>query len=425
MYIILLILIVVLIVITYITDQDVVSPGIIICFSWLICSVIAFSFEEQWGISISLSATLFVVAALAFFVLGQILSKIYWQSAKVKSKNKFSITREVVLSREANVMIQVLLVFVVCLNFFLKYKYSVQSGNVSGVSLMLKYIRGADETVLPGYASFMVRIANVLGTVCTFLLCRAIVFKDKRIWSYAVGFLAKIFNGWLTGGRTWLIHLICEIFIYFVFLYKNKNGWKKIGNFKIIIVGAASFCAFLYLFPRLGLLIGKGVGRDPSEIIGYYAGSSIALFSNWIDNSWDVFQQNKYFGENTLFGVYNFLRIIGIDFPVSETPLEFTYIPHFYSNIYTALRRYIQDYGVIGMLIIQMFLGAFYGFIYEKIKSTRNTGGLLLFYGMIFYPIAEHPIEERFLCKVLTMGSVFEIVMAIMLLNMILRRKRV
>lgn len=425
MYVLLLLLLALVMLVAYILSQDIVSPVIIMCAAWFVCSVIAFSFEDQWGMSVGFQATILIIFSVISFLIGQMFSKLYWQSNRIKQRKKSNVIREVVLPSQTNIGIQVFLLAVVAINFFFKYKYSIGAGNVSGVSLMLKYIRAADEATLPTYASLLLRISNVFGVVYTFLMCRQIVLCGKSGKKYVIGFIARVLNGWLTGGRTWLIHLVCEIFIYSIFMYRSKYGWKKKGNLKIIVLGGISFCAFLFAFPRLGLLIGKGVGRDPAEMIGYYAGSSIALFSNWLENSVNSVCYKQFIGENTLFGLYNFIRVFGFDYPVYETPLEFTYIPHFYSNIYTALRRYIQDYGIGGMLIIEMILGSFYGAIYEKLKSTKNTGGLLLFYGMIFYPIAEHPIEERFLCKVLTMSSIFEIIMAIIVINAILRRKRI
>ena len=425
MYVLLFLLLILLMSIIYMLDQDVISPAMIMCAVWFVCSLIAFSFEHQWKISISLDATLLIFFSILSFLLGQMISKVCWQSNRIKYRKKKSVIRVIVLPSKINIAIQIMLLFTVAINFWFKYKYSIHAGNVSGISLMLKYVRSADEATLPIYATFMVRVANIFGTAYTFLMCRQIVMYKQGGEKYVVGFVARILNGWLTGGRTWLIHLICELFIYSIFMYRNKQRWRKKGNLKIIVISGLVFCLFLYLFPRLGLLIGKGVGRDPAEMIGYYAGSSIALFSNWLKNYFNTIYQKQFIGENTLFGWYNFIRIFGFDFPVHETPLEFTYIPNFYSNIYTALRRYIQDYGIPGMLIIEMLLGTFYGIIYEKIKVTKNTGGLLLFYGMIFYPIAEHPIEERFFCKVLTGGSIFEIVMTIIVVNIILKRKKI
>ena len=67
------------------------------------------------------------------------------------------------------------------------------------------------------------------------------------------------------------------------------------------------------------------------------------------------------------------------------------------TNIYSAIRRYIEDYGILGHFFITFFLGIFYGIFFDYTVYNKKKNFLLIMYATFSFPIYEFSIEERVL----------------------------
>ena len=91
----------------------------------------------------------------------------------------------------------------------------------------------------------------------------------------------------------------------------------------------------------------------------------------------------------------------GYDF---YAPYDFVEFNGISGNVYTAIRRYHQDLGIVGLYGLMFFLGFFYAFFYLLVNK-RSCFGLLL-YAYIIAPIVEISIEERFFMSILTHSKI-------------------
>ncbi|MTV44646.1 oligosaccharide repeat unit polymerase, partial [Streptococcus pneumoniae] len=82
-----------------------------------------------------------------------------------------------------------------------------------------------------------------------------------------------------------------------------------------------------------------------------YMGGSIQLFDLFVI---DPIRRNKELGAETFSGIYEMLAKLGFDNNIIKG-LEWRVSPNYYSlgNVYTAIRRYYSDFGVIGIVICQ------------------------------------------------------------------------
>lgn len=119
------------------------------------------------------------------------------------------------------------------------------------------------------------------------------------------------------------------------------------------------------------------------------------------------FSSTKFFGIHTFSGIYSLLRKIGFKIPDSIIALEYIRCGDYLSNIYTPLRRYIQDFGIIGMTLIMFFIG----FCYKKLilsNKEENSSSLLAIYTAQFlFSLFFMSIEERVFMDVILIRSVY------------------
>jgi oligosaccharide repeat unit polymerase len=179
---------------------------------------------------------------------------------------------------------------------------------------------------------------------------------------------------------------------------KNKKS-----TWKVLFAGVSGILLFIVIFILAGFF--RGWRTNKLSIwynISQYTGGSIPALNDYLLNPRPP---NGYFGENTLFGIYSLLRKLGFNYPAFYPPYEFTRFYDMGTNVYTAIRRYLEDYGYFGLYLIMMFLGFFYS-LFFLIAKKRNDF-LLLLYAGVFFPIVELSIEERFLTVGMTATNFF------------------
>jgi oligosaccharide repeat unit polymerase len=162
---------------------------------------------------------------------------------------------------------------------------------------------------------------------------------------------------------------------------------------------------FLAIFVFVGSFRNDKMLKMPFIIISNYIGQSIPLLNDFILHPRPP---DVYFGENTLFGIYSFLRKLGFDYPFFYAPYDFTVLGDLRGNVYTIIRRYLEDFGYFGLFFLMFSLGFFYSSLFFMVRKRKDL--LLLLYASIFFPIVEIVIEERFFMSVVSSGMVYNFV---------------
>src|SRR5699024_6106445 len=145
------------------------------------------------------------------------------------------------------------------------------------------------------------------------------------------------------------------------------------------------------------------------EKISIYAGSSIKALDIYLQ------QPNnngaEAFGQETLINIYGFLSKINISVPVTSRHLEFVQFGDYLTtNIYTALRRYINDYVFVGMVMLQYLIGCFFGGFYFIVKYLKVNLIWILIYSYFFYALVMQSIDDIFLSEMLNYVTIFRII---------------
>ena len=174
-------------------------------------------------------------------------------------------------------------------------------------------------------------------------------------------------------------------------------------------VAILSACLFLWLFYLVGFLTGKSLHYNNFfDNIANYLGSSIYALNNFLQRKSSM--RSEFFGSNTLSGIFMGLRKLGFDIPETSISLEYIQCGYVVTNIYTAFRRYIQDFGICGLIIIQMIIGFIYTKLLLKNKESNSNGLWAILLAYFYFPIVMMSIEERFFMDVVLVRSLYTII---------------
>ena len=170
-----------------------------------------------------------------------------------------------------------------------------------------------------------------------------------------------------------LLNLTIYILLTGAIIYERSQSFHPKAKQKIIIVSLAAGVSFYAYFCSL-VFTGKVSlhGRSPFSIIAHYGGLSAPALSVYL-NSTPL--ESPYIGLTTLWDIYSKLRVLGLSLPQNITFLKFVQFHGINTNVYTAMRRYIEDYGYIGMYLIMYFLGI----IYTAFIDSLNIAPTLYF----------------------------------------------
>jgi oligosaccharide repeat unit polymerase len=411
----------------YLTNRDILSPWFISCTMYTISITVVALNNSSWNIKISQETILTIFLALIFFGFGELIVR-YVEQAKFRSKIK---QEGIYIPNGGNpinipvftiVLVSVFMLGVLYWYFKETYRLSIIGGNPGGYEFMLKFARSASTSHGINFIlTLLLAFCNSIAYFFVFIIAFNISFFGKKTkWKiYVIPITIYLMQSVLTTGRQIFIQFITTgIFITFV-LIKKKGKWN-VKNTKLVFRGITTLIIFLFTFFALGFLTNKSL-LGFSTTISIYAGSSIAGLNHFFQQP---ILKSEFFGGNTLFGIYSSLGQLGVDIPKLYAPLNFFFVGSHGVNIYTPLVRYITDFGYIGMLIIQFFLGVIYGAGLMILKRKKYIGLGLIIYAMLFYPIVESAIEERFFMLVFSLNAAFKVVGVIAIYKIFIKKNR-
>lgn len=207
-------------------------------------------------------------------------------------------------------------------------------------------------------------------------------------------------------------------------LYSKKRKWKNDKNVKLFVKVFCIFLVALWMFYMAGKLTEKSSNYENFlDNFANYFSSSIYAFNEYVEIPEKFSANSDFFGIHTFSGLYSMIRKIGFNIPPSVVALEYIHCGKYLTNIYTPLRRYIQDFGFIGMSIIMTFLGFFYTKLLNSNKSQKASGLRIILTGYLFFPLFYICIEERFFMDVIINRTVYTIICIFILYKILVERR--
>jgi oligosaccharide repeat unit polymerase len=224
----------------------------------------------------------------------------------------------------------------------------------------------------------------------------------------------------LWGSRGGVIEYISFfIFVYAYFKSRVVRNQKEF-NLEISRIAIKGFALFILIFIGAGALKGWAES-NPFEIVAIYGGGSLSGLDIYLKST---ALHSTVFGEETLLGIYALLERVGVSSVSSSRILEFTAIGQMVEgNIYTSLRRYINDYGVLGMIFLQFALGYLFSLGLMQLKRSKKIGYFSLLYSMLFVTLVYQALDEQVLTSFLSTTQLFTVLFTFLFYRLLLRKK--
>lgn len=393
----------------FLFQKNILNPSVILCSVFLVSLFFTILNIKNWGITLHLNTTVIILETIIVFILGNSLVYLLPKQYKVFTEEE---NIEIEIPSFKIILIIDIILLVLLYKYFQEvYKLSLIGGNPGGYKLMLAYARNAKLNFynVNRIFTYSIYLTKSISYVCFFIFSYINIFKKFNFKNIFLLSPIIIYCGFiiLSTGRTDFIYLFVYMLVTFFILYQQKYNFDSRIIKKIIIYGVLTLIIFFVIFSLAGLFTGKTQSKSIYDMISLYAGSSIPALDVYLNSP--KFS-NNYFGENTLFLVYNILRKFGYDIPNLYAPYEFVYLGKIETNIYTAIRRYYEDFGIFGLNIITLLLGSFYGIFFHYSSYKKNNFFILILYATLCYPIFEFPIEERIFLTLFPTGFIYNFI---------------
>ncbi|MDY2980864.1 MAG: O-antigen polymerase [Fusobacterium sp.] len=310
----------------FLFQKNILNPSVILCSVFLVSLFFTILNIKNWGITLHLNTTVIILETIIVFILGNSLVYLLPKQYKVFTEEE---NIEIEIPSFKIILIIDIILLVLLYKYFQEvYKLSLIGGNPGGYKLMLAYARNAKLNFynVNRIFTYSIYLTKSISYVCFFIFSYINIFKKFNFKNIFLLSPIIIYCGFiiLSTGRTDFIYLFVYMLVTFFILYQQKYNFDSRIIKKIIIYGVLTLIIFFVIFSLAGLFTGKTQSKSIYDMISLYAGSSIPALDVYLNSP--KFS-NNYFGENTLFLVYNILRKFGYDIPNLYAPYESDMIP--------------------------------------------------------------------------------------------------
>ncbi len=391
-----------------ILELDFMQPSVLFNSTMTTSMFFAVLNVEKYGLFVGEYTFWVVVLGMLFIALGNYY--VYCNSGMIIKDDE--ITNGVEKYKYIKISI-ISLVMLALLYFSFKeiYDLSIKLGNTSGISNMIKTVRyplEREEISFSRWNSYRGLVSQVIAYVSLYYFIEKMFFRKIREYIYLFPVILYIpFTILSTGRLSMLCFLIYVLVLFSVFYLKQKRYTLK-AKFNIVYCLVGTALLFVTLFLSYGFFTGKVVSmtRTPFVILSHYAGLSIPALDVYLRMP---IIEDSLIGSNTLSGIYGNLRTLGFDIPKVDIFLPFVKFNALTTNVYTAFRRYVSDYGVLGMCCILFVFGGLFSLVYEKIKSGRSKI-LLILYASYAWTLIMSFHDEKFLMGIVNTSLIYRVV---------------
>ncbi len=370
----------------------ILSKGFVVRPSVLVLGTMTFSclatiyLSFNWDFNLSISTVFLICLSMAFIIFGDNISKVFIK------ENHTSIRTIPTIKIYNNVLYLILLFQIVILIWHLRYLINSVGRVGSLLQIVNTYrnyhawgIRTDMINAMPSLLSRGIRLANNFSYIYLFVFISNVVKtgKIKKNLRCLLPSFFMIADTFLWGARGYLFYYIMGGIMYTCILLVYKKGYKKRTKRLLIRKATKIICVLLVLFTIGGYLFSRSTEGGFLLPICRYLGGGIPLFNDYLQKDFTV---PNYTGETTFFTLFQFLnRRFGTELPITT---QFEYRNRNWGNIYTGVRRYFQDFGAPGVIILSFIFGLIFGlyhnYVFSKKRKVLKPFDIrIIFYGML------------------------------------------
>ena len=201
-----------------------------------------------------------------------------------------------------------------------------------------------------------------------------------------------IISSFLLTSRSHYINFLVAGILFFIigkrqdtviFFLQNKKTFIKIVRVTIIML--LTFYFMRNLFGR------NNVNNFWDYVANYFCGPTVGL------NEYLRIYPNSITRNNETFpAIGRFLFKLGIMDRASKSQIDFFFItPYIKNNVYTALRRWINDYGFVGLFVLQFTFALIFCSLYKRCRE-KNEAFFTILLGYAYIAVWSEFFDDLF-----------------------------
>ncbi|MDY5912884.1 MAG: O-antigen polymerase [Inconstantimicrobium porci] len=416
--------------------KEIMQPAVIFMAVYVVSIGCVLPNIEKWGVSLYYKTFwILFLGGVEFLLISYIIHLLYKQKYKKDSSNLFGMNEEVSTNTYQEIHVSsifILLIIIYDIVFLVLLTKSVlniasQFGYYSDFSQALtlfKYHASyANDAKLPDYINLMSKVTYGCSYVFLYFYLKGVIYSNargiKKILDkcyYLIPVMVLPIVEFVQSSRASIIYLILAGVTMAVVIWSKKNKWNKHVPIKVISSLGLVAIIGLVLFYYSASSIGRINKKNLVDYVTLYCGGSIECFNQYVQHPEN---NNIVWGQETFGQLIGTLDEAGItNYNVREKlgPFKFIYYKgEMVGNVYTAYRRWLNDFGISGIVVLQAIMCIIVNMLYNAIKYSKlseiNKGYLILVYGYISYTIYMHPIMERFFCVLFTKANLGRMIM--------------
>lgn len=351
-----------------------------------VCSFVYICSLSTMKSDISVKTLFVVIGFLSVTAVGELLATKCKLSKASANNCQITTTEAIYIPRKTTYFLTILFLIVAGVRLYnlILVAMSVSGNGFTNIIEMLSvarqaYINVDGSVVLSNVVlNQLVYVSEIATYIFLFTYMHNAMLCGKKNLYLLLPLIPDFILRLVTTTRSAFIMLIFVIIIFYVYL-RQKAGQSVFRVPKKLIVIFVLFCI---CFIAYGLARNNVSGIGIMQYIEMYSCSGIFGLDRYLEFGWS---ENPYFGFHTLQNIYD---LFGVDRAIKLSWDEF-FVFDIYgtrSNLYTALASPIQDYGVVGMLVLRFLEALIGGFIvskFNKKKMGSHSFYLVMYFALI------------------------------------------
>lgn len=393
-------------------DYDIFSPPVVLTASSLVAFLLVTWHEVSWQLPMHFNTVLLITFSILSFIVGSMIShKRYIEN----SLSKYVLYPKIIINNKMYMVLLFIMITFLLVNIQDFYAIAHKFSNSTNLGELLRLVieklqfQEVKFTRWHIYREYLIVSSTyiVTGIAINYYLNGN---KIDGIKYWLVVLLIYIPTILYTGGRLAYLNYLWYVTIIYYIGYGKRYGFSIKKIVPIIIAITLAGTLFIASFWGIGFLNGKiNSNYTFLRVVNHYFGVNVTALDIYLNGN--KLPDDQYIGKSTLSNIYSNLRFLGISVPKTNNYItDFVIVGPTTTNCYTAYRRYIQDYGIIGCMLINFILGLVYTYFYEYIKSK---GGFLAttYYAAFSYPLFQQIREEMVIGWIINTGTIYSVVL--------------
>lgn len=400
----------------FLFKKDIIEPTIIFLASYVLsifCTIINI---KKWGIEFSVKTFLILfIGSVEFLLVSYVIINKFKNKEIVKNENEYRISKFVTIAIICYDVIALIVLIKNVINISAMYEPYTNFSRT--LQIYKQHTSYSKDVQLPGYVTIMIKPIIASAYIYIFLFIKRIVTSKQKIFNsvlknayFLIPAVIYIIQRFAESNRGSIINFVVSSFVMYFIVFNIKNNWNekvKISTIlKLTVLGIFSLVVFYFSAQLVGRVNSKGI----IDYITCYCGGSIECFDLYIKEDYIApdFSGQQTFGRTIR--DLNKLKLINTKVIDTDTQEFKYYKDNMIGNVYTAYYRWMSDFGVIGIILLQLIFAFTFNMFYNFIKyykyNERSRDFFIIIYSYLTYTIFMHPIESLFYLETFTISTV-------------------